>query len=333
MATAMASRVTQYVSVSGAVVYYYDFILTIDAERQLFWRIGGSWIVRIVFILTRYLPAIGLPLGLLRTNPFVGHLSDPTCRYITLGNAVCRVIVSISSTGMYCLRVYTLYRERRKVRRVLIAVFTGYVLFQVAMSCVAFHLLLPHVRSLYHGCDIISRRPFGTAHMVASTFLCALPCETLVIVLTVKHALKCRQMLVSEGNSAALPVLDRLYRDGVAYFVIAFLLRLWGCLVWFVCPWSLKFFSDSCNMALRSTVSSRFFLSLRKSIVASSRIAQHTTIAIDGLGGTIQLPPQRSMNGDSIRLSTIYRKQTEVDSPVGDNPSGLELCRTHSDPD
>ncbi|CAG7851910.1 SubName: Full=Uncharacterized protein {ECO:0000313/EMBL:CCA72117.1} [Serendipita indica DSM 11827] len=68
MATAMASRVTQYVSVSGAVVYYYDFILTIDAERQLFWRIGGSWIVRIVFILTRYLPAIGLPLGLLRTN-------------------------------------------------------------------------------------------------------------------------------------------------------------------------------------------------------------------------------------------------------------------------
>ncbi|CAG7851908.1 SubName: Full=Uncharacterized protein {ECO:0000313/EMBL:CCA77551.1} [Serendipita indica DSM 11827] len=47
----MASRIVQYVSVAGAVAYYYDYLLTVDEERLFFWKIGGGWIVRTIFVI------------------------------------------------------------------------------------------------------------------------------------------------------------------------------------------------------------------------------------------------------------------------------------------
>ncbi|CAG7851907.1 SubName: Full=Uncharacterized protein {ECO:0000313/EMBL:CCA72115.1} [Serendipita indica DSM 11827] len=209
------------------------------------------------------------------------------------------------------------------------------------MTCIAFYLLLPRVGALDHGCGVTQTPPPNTTLMVASTFLCALPCEVVATALLIKHALRSRPILLSEGNSVALPVLDRLYRDGVTYFAVAILLRLWGSLVWLLCPWSLKSFSDSCNMALRSIVVSRFFLSLRQSIVASSRATGYTTIAWDGFGGTIQLPPNRVEMEESITLSVLHVAQgvALADTP-GHVPysislptsSCLEDCRTLSHP-
>lgn len=310
----MSSRVIQYTSVAAAVTYCYDYTLTLEDEWRLFWKIGGSWIVRTIFIAVRYTPLAGLPLGLLSLNPFIELNSNLTCRGVLLGNILCRLLVSIASTAMFCLRVHTLCRQKKGPQRLLMAGFGAYLAFQFVLSSIALSLLLPRIGPVNRACIINRAPPSYTSFVVASSYLCAIPCETIVIVLTVRHAVLSRQSLPSEGDSAALPILKRLYKDGIVYFGVAFLLRISGCFVWFLCPSSLAPFADSCSLALRSIVASRFFLSLRKSIADSVRIAPYTTtIAVDGLGGTIELPPAESEDlGEAMQLSTISSKKKDI---------------------
>ena len=47
-----------------------------------------------------------------------------------------------------------------------------------------------------------------------------MPCETLVLVATVAHSARTRNLQSLNGASIALPILIRLYRDGIAYFAV-----------------------------------------------------------------------------------------------------------------
>ncbi|KAG8814186.1 hypothetical protein FRC19_001949 [Serendipita sp. 401] len=90
------------------------------------------------------------------------------------------------------------------------------------------------------------------------------PCEIIIILATLLHAVKTRRIVFTTG--VVWPVLCRLYTDGAFWFVIEFCFRLWGCLQWLFCPTELKYFSDRLIYALQAVVAGRFFFILRRHI-------------------------------------------------------------------
>lgn len=295
--------IVQYVSIAGAVVYLYDLALTFGAEIQFFWRARIGWVGRHLFLFTRYSPLLGFSAGLLDLNPFVAHLSDQTCRVSRVITIVAQIAISASSTGMFCMRICTLYREKWKMKALMLAWFYLAVAVQVALGFVAISSFITIIEFRGTICAFARPPPKGLHILVAGCFLSVLPCETVILVATYLHAIGAKQKHFLSRESAALPVLRRMYQDGAIYLLIAFGTRLGGSIVWLACPAELKFVSDFLIYSLSSVVSTRFFLGLRQ-LVHRPTVQTQCPTTLEGslFVDTYSLPVAMTRNPDpSIR--------------------------------
>ncbi|PVG03057.1 hypothetical protein CPB86DRAFT_811171 [Serendipita vermifera] len=101
-------------------------------------------------------------------------------------------------------------------------------------------------------------------------YLTPMVIESLVLILTLLHAVRYhrqRQDLV--GSTAAGAILQALYVDGCLYYLIVFSLRLATTLVYYIEANALVLLLPYLEYALTSTITSRWFISLRKTLIQS----------------------------------------------------------------
>ncbi|KAG8758377.1 hypothetical protein FRC14_000146 [Serendipita sp. 396] len=215
---------------------------------------------------------LGFPIALLGSSPFFPYLSTPAyaTSFISILPVIKRVCVAfqiltcIATTAIFCLRVCTLYDSHRGMRWFILAAFWTCAVSQVTISSITLYIVFPRT-GMFHGyCTII--KPFTQNHIyvISASYITATPCEIIIILATLLHAVKTRRIVFTTG--VVWPVLCRLYTDGAFWFVIEFCFRLWGCLQWLFCPNELKYLSDRLIYALQAVVAGRFFFILRRHI-------------------------------------------------------------------
>ncbi|CAG7851911.1 SubName: Full=Uncharacterized protein {ECO:0000313/EMBL:CCA77654.1} [Serendipita indica DSM 11827] len=177
------------------------------------------------------------------------------------------------------------------------------VAVQVALGFVAISSFITIIEFRGTICAFARPPPKGLHILVAGCFLSVLPCETVILVATYLHAIEAKQKHFLSRESAALPVLRRMYQDGAIYLLIAFGTRLGGSIVWLACPAELKFVSDFLIYSLSSVVSTRFFLGLRQ-LVHRPTVQTQCPTTLEGslFVDTYSLPVAMTRNPDpSIR--------------------------------
>ncbi|CAG7854424.1 SubName: Full=Uncharacterized protein {ECO:0000313/EMBL:CCA69720.1} [Serendipita indica DSM 11827] len=138
-------------------------------------------------------------------------------------------------------------------------------------------LLLRFTGSIDGYCGLTGTPPPSAARMIAGAYLSMVPCETVILAATIAHSIWAKKLKLLEGASASLPILTRLYRDGILYFGLALALRLCGAIVWLEAPANLKLSPDYGVYALTSIFACRFFLGLRESISQTNAESFPTT--------------------------------------------------------
>ncbi|CAG7848426.1 SubName: Full=Uncharacterized protein {ECO:0000313/EMBL:CCA71693.1} [Serendipita indica DSM 11827] len=317
----MASIVTEvfygkavtYTAFSFFTLYLYDYALTLNDEMELFWTHGGSWVLQTAFITSRYLPAAGLLAGVLALNPSGLTLDDISCRGLMAGNIICQSTMSVCSTGLICLRILTIFQHNPRIKITLhisfwlgaisIFYFTGHALYY----------LLPKVVFAFDTCAIIVPPPPFTNIIIALAYMSGLPCEAVIIGATWYHAYATKDLRLSAWDSISWPILSRMYKDGMMFFVISLALRSTGCLNHLLVAENIKRVVDFVVLGLTTVVATRFFFSLRRSIVKS---IEGNGVVADGFGGTIQV-----QTNHEISLSRMRRRTTNWTMDTRDFPS------------
>lgn len=222
------------------------------------------------------------------------------CQVSRVTTVITQIAMSASSTGMFCLRICTLYREKKKTKALILSCFYSSVAFQVVTGGIAISSIKALVGFYGTTCTFSRPPPKNLPTMVAICILSALPCEIVIIVATYLHAREAKQKHFLSHQSVALPILQRMYQDGAIYFLLAFVMRFAAATVWLACPSGLKFVSDPLMYSLSSVISTRFFLGLRQLVPAPTVQAHHTT-SLEGslFVDTYSYPMARTRNVDS----------------------------------
>lgn len=211
----------------------------------------------------------------------------------------------ICSTGILCLRILTIFQHNWLIR---ILVHVSFWLGAIATCCLtgqALHHLIPNLGFAFGTCSIVGQPPPYVGTIIAMAYMSALPCEIIIIGATWFHAYQTKELRLSTWDSVSWPILNRMYKDGAAFFVISLILRCSACLTHLLCNNNIKRVVDFMALSLNSVVSSRFFFSLRRSIVRS--IIDNDVVE-DGFGGTIQL-----QTNHDITLLRMRRRQQQTD--------------------
>ncbi|KAG8847987.1 hypothetical protein FRB91_011273 [Serendipita sp. 411] len=170
----------------------------------------------------------------------------------------------MTTTAIFCLRVCTLYESRPRVGRFILAAFWASIAAQFTISSVSLSRLIPRIGTINGHCATIRPATSTENYTVAIAYIAATPCEIVIILATVYHAMNTKRVIFN--TSAVWPILRRLYTDGVFWFVIELSLRLWGFFQWLFCPPDLKYSSDHLIYALQTIIAGRFFLAFRRHI-------------------------------------------------------------------
>ncbi|KAG8752293.1 hypothetical protein FRC14_007174, partial [Serendipita sp. 396] len=156
-------------------------------------------------------------------------------------------------------------------------------------------------------CAVVNPPSQGQTYVIGAAYITAVPCEVVILVATIYHALDARRFVFS--TNVVWPILRRLYTDGAFWFAIALSLRLFGCFQWLFCPEDLKYFSDYMLYGLQTIVAGRFFLSLRRHI-GNSALSKANIVQI-----TLR---RKGAVGSGLETSTTYSSPSaNITSPVG----------------
>lgn len=258
-------RCLDYTAFAATTVFLYDYALTLPSEITLTWTKWGGWLGKLVFFYTRYSPIIGFPIILF--DQFGSKMSSNGCKFIRVGGIFFGLTLSLSTTGIFCLRICTLYHEERRITSFIAVSYFVSAALQTILGAMTFAIIAPITGSADGYCTYLAETiPHMLHRLVAGTYLSMIPCEVIILIATLVHSNRTRALHQLEGGSTSLAILTRLYRDGMAYFVLALVLRLCSALMWLAAPDNLKFSADYIVYALTSIISYRFFLELHESI-------------------------------------------------------------------
>lgn len=265
ISTALTFVVNNYATPSGSTLYFYDLLLTFDDEVTFFWNGGGGWLIRTLFLINRYLPIAGSVSSLLGS---LGHISsNATCQAVLLIGLASQVVGVVVATAIFCLRACSLYQSMNSTRNIIIVSYWISTIPQVVLAVVII-VWTKSTISATDGSCVLNGVLQPDIALNGVMFFSPLLCEAVIMVAIGRHVLSVRHVMESNSSGVAL-VLRHLYRDGFLYVISLFGIRLANCLLWNLSAPGPKATGSFLENSITSVLTSRFFLSLRKSITES----------------------------------------------------------------
>lgn len=217
------------------------------------------------------------------------------------------------------MRICTIYCERRRIVVLVVGAFAACTILQFGLAASGLSMVYAGATSNAGKCTFAPLQPRKFQQVVASSYLSLMPCDTVILVATLIHAVNSRHLHALGGGSAALPVLTRVYHDGMAHYAVTLALRLWGAFSVIIPPTPYRLAPEVFVLAFTSIVASRFFLGLRKSISQMSR--QALGLSETGIDTFLlsRVPPSRSLawttTTSTADVAPTPRSQPRVGSP------------------
>ncbi|KAI0631025.1 hypothetical protein C8Q77DRAFT_1130736 [Trametes polyzona] len=202
-------------TLASSVWLLYDLLTTFDQEVEFVWR-SANTLPKYLYLVSRYI-------GLFGQFTLASQLLPVFCRGQLITWLILDSCLILSIELSLMLRIDALYGSSRRIRTLLSVAF----LVEVAMACTINGLVYP---GLY-----AKLRPFPSDWPIAGCFfppalfwskLSWAPILVFETFLFCLNAAKC----ISYGGLDQTPLIYRLFRDGTAYFAIAFAFML-ACII------------------------------------------------------------------------------------------------------
>ncbi|PVF94221.1 hypothetical protein CPB86DRAFT_52931 [Serendipita vermifera] len=257
-------QAVDYTLLAGTTIWFYDILLTLNDELTLLWT-RGSTFIKILYLINRYLPLVGLPLALTNSNPFPRKpFSARRCRVQFTIMTLSQTIGVIVATTIFMVRLYTAFCFHRKIRIFLVLMLVGSHICMLVFTIMLLEGTVPNMiySDVLRTCMSIPSKALGAVY-VTPIFI-----ESVIAFATVFHAWSYRYSSTNFQSSSMKAVIKAIYVDGFLYYMLVLIARIGTALVYWVGPPSLLFLCFF-EYAFLSTITSRWFLSFRKVLAES----------------------------------------------------------------
>ncbi|PVF94223.1 hypothetical protein CPB86DRAFT_800628 [Serendipita vermifera] len=258
-------RISDYTLLAGTVIWFYDILLTLDDELTLLWTRGGGFI-KVLYLINRYLPVVGLPLALSNNNPFRKKPFSARHHLIVgTGESPIDTTGVIVATTIFMVRIYTIFCFDRKIRVFLVLALVASHICMLTFTGMLLAGTVPHMiySDVLRTCMAIPGKALGAIY-ATPIFV-----ESVIAFATLYHAWSFQRAGANVRSDTVQTVVQALYIDGFLYYLLVLCLRVGSCLVYYLAPKSLLFLLCYLEYAFTSTITSRWFLSFRKVLIES----------------------------------------------------------------
>lgn len=209
---AYASR---YFIAAGAMVLFYDHLLTFPDECRFVWKAKTSF-AKCAFLLNRYAVLSVMLLILPATCGFGAPLSDRQCQGIVLATALTAIVSMGIGNALVLLRVLVLWQDDKKVTRILWGGYLSSVAVMTSMMLLTCAKAIPQVKWSKEANTCAPGMKFPS---LPATYGAPLFFEVMIIGLVSYHSL-------STPRTSEMPLAGSLRQNGLAFFITVFVLRL-----------------------------------------------------------------------------------------------------------
>lgn len=258
---------SRYFIAAGAVVLFYDHLITLPDECRFVWKAKPSF-AKYAFLLNRYAVLSVMVLVLPATCGIGPTLSNLQCQCIVLATGMASIISMGIANALILLRVLVLWQDNRNITRRLWGGYLLSLLVTASMMLLTCIKALPGIRwsTDTRTCVPAMKTPFLPAGYGAPIFF-----EVLVIYLVAYHAL-------STPRTARMPLNRSLRQNGLAFFTTVFFLRLVSMFAAIYVRASLVFLTVFFIWASVTVNLSHSILRLRRADVKHYLLAKNTSL-------------------------------------------------------
>ncbi|PVG00161.1 hypothetical protein CPB86DRAFT_783033 [Serendipita vermifera] len=266
---ALRVHAVRYMAIVGAVAWFWDILITLD-EEVTFWKTDARWLIKALYAINRYLPFLGLSLILHDLNPIrLAPISDQLCKGMFVIIFVCQVVGVIVATSIFVIRICAVSADYPVLRQGLVTLITISHLVLLGFLGILARDVIANMTyvSVIHMC--YQSLPWALGGIYATPIFI----ETVVFLATLYHAIVYNRSRRSIKSTVTSNILNTLYLDGALYYIIIITLRLGTCLTFFLAPISLSLLICYVEYALTSALTSRWFLSFRRTLADAREIS------------------------------------------------------------
>ncbi|KAG8770376.1 hypothetical protein FRC20_004035 [Serendipita sp. 405] len=212
---------------------------------------------------------------------------------------------------IFTMRLCTIYVMRPNFRRFLIITLVITLLSYFTFYGVALHYLIPSMawNPLARTCVI----PNFQTWALGAIYLTPIFMESVIFFSTVLHSIGYHRELAGLRNRSTDSVLKRFYIDGAQYYGLVLGLRIGSVCVFFLAPLGLQVLFRYLEYLVSSTLTSRYFLSFRRTILNATQ---------NGLG----IEDSITQGTSELTGSTSWRTKM---TPTVDEEDGAFETRDH----
>ncbi|KAJ7142928.1 hypothetical protein C8R44DRAFT_761407 [Mycena epipterygia] len=250
--------ITRYVGAAGFMILVYDHLLTLDDEVKYIWS-APSTLAKWLFLILRYMVPIFVSAQMIADSGVAPvTISDTVCKGWIVFQTYAGVLSISISNFLVLMRIWTtLPRGHRIITWSLVLFFIVQLAnFIVTTWLTVYNIPLINFQPMAGLCG------FTAKPNTVGLWVPGLGFEIIVFVTVCWNALERPRALQSPDADPAVSRL--LFRDGVAYFIILFGLRLTNVVFAIVTPTSLVFVAIYFTWSCTTLTTSRLIINSRR---------------------------------------------------------------------
>ncbi|KAG2095423.1 uncharacterized protein F5147DRAFT_778647 [Suillus discolor] len=232
-------QTVKYANLGSLAIFVFDYCITFSEEVR--WTWFKPWdVIRIIFIISRYLPFAGVG---------ITAYCDDQCA-ATLEGYIIDVISIVSAEALLVIRTWAFWQ---KSKRLLIGLLVYSVLSVAAAIAVDLNpaVLIPGEGPSAAGCYFESTRNSAVVYMILAMF------ESVMLILTVYKRVRDYKDLQSG-------IIVTLYHDGMFYMLCILAITLANAIIGAALPIAYSNLFDSLQLVSHSVLASRILFRLRR---------------------------------------------------------------------
>ncbi|GAA5875010.1 hypothetical protein JCM16303_004975 [Sporobolomyces ruberrimus] len=305
---AVAKSTTQYLIV-WTVILVWDTLCTLPVEARVLWP--REWtLLKVVFLLNRYGTIL---LEVASATIILTPMSHGMCGRVYWIQPLTIVFVIIVCQTLMSIRIYAIYERERKMGFLL----TALVIIE-AVGCIAAATQLvplnlpPIVAKTLHleGCLVVGKTTrAGKAVLVLAVF--PISFDTIILALAMYRSFRVRREF-----GIQVPILQRILRDGIFYYLVIEATHIVTVVMWFQSDIRVKSFNVPASIVLPSLMCSRMILSLMSRSTARPRPTSFPLLLKDDQGDRRPAPA-------SLEMAELGGSPVDVDTPRSTGPPHL----------
>ncbi|KAJ8085590.1 hypothetical protein PM082_004408 [Marasmius tenuissimus] len=246
-------KIVTYFHVVSSTILVYDVLLNLDLEINLIWRRKWS-LVEVVYLLQRYFPFFDITGVILYRNFQEGmSLQDCVSSFRIVGWSL--TIGIVLSEVLLAIRLWAVWERKISVAIGIFVFFLGcwipcFILFNTFANATKFASSpVPQSR----GCFIS-----GGSHILYLCWILVMVYDTGNVIMIAIPGISAFRM----GGKSEL--VNAVYRDGIVYYILTFLVSLVNVIVILTVPRNLTDILSSFERVLHSVLASRAILQIRR---------------------------------------------------------------------